>query len=422
MSTGARPVFGLVRRFRSYGLSGIAQAMNFVAMLIPVLGRQMDQLTYLVVPLALSGLLCRAVTFAYPGRYLAVPESLVRTASSTAFAGLATGTAVLLVVAAALSGPSDYWAGVVAWGALLTFTHGMYFAAVAVVTRERRIDVYARARVVYGVINVTGTLIVVFLVPFRAGLVVVAGTITIIGATVMLAGTTDRIIPAFVRDVTRLFDSGHRRYLAQSLRATGAQLLTDLAFQIQAFATPFLGAYQEMWAVALRLTGGFSGLAQQVVAPGFEMKISDAVRRGDPGTVRSWTLRGLWSGVVLAFFSAVVVVAAVVFAADGPDVTVRTLLCLGVFTLGSLVTSLVAKVPYITGRDSLCLVWSVIRPTILGVSLLTLSDGPLLTAIAVAQLVSAAAFVPLVLLPPADAVPHTPSPSRERKSTWKARR
>lgn len=389
----------LILRFRSYGISGFAQGLNFLAMLVPILGRQTDQLIYLVVPLALSNLFCRAVTFAFPGRYLAITDKLTRTASATAFLGLVTCTGVFLIVSLCVSSTSGYWAGVLAWSALLAFTHGMYFTAVAVVSRERRIDVYARARLVYGLLNIAATVVVVFVIPFREGLVVVAAMITATGATIMLTGSTDRVIPAFIRDLPRLLDRPHRNYMRASLHATGAQLLTDLAFQMQALATPFLGPYQDMWAVSLRLTGGFSGLAQQVIAPGFEMRISEAVRSNDSATVRRWTVRGLASSVALAIFSAVVVVCAVIFATDGGDLEWWTVTAVGVFAGGSLLTSLVIKVPYITGRDTLYLAWSIIRPSLLALSLL-LNDGPLLIALAITQLISAATFVPLVLLPP----------------------
>lgn len=390
----------LLLRFRSYGLSGFAQGLNFLAMLVPVIGRQTEQLTYLVLPLALANLFCRAATFGFPGRYLAIPDRRTRTASGSAFLGLLVCTLAFGVAALCLIGVSGHWAGVLAWSALLTFTHGIYFTAVAVVSRERRMPVYARARVCYGFLNIVGTLVVVFVVPFREGLVVVAALITLTGAVIMLAGATDRVVTAFLADLPRLLDREHRSYVRSSLHATGAQLLTDLAFQMQAFATPFLGPYQDMWAVSLRLTGGFSGLAQQVVAPGFEMKISGAVRDGDRATVRRWTVRGLFASAGMAVFSAVVVTGAVLFATGGTDLPWWTVAAVAVFSGGSLLTSLVVKVPYITGRDSLYLVWSVIRPTLLALSLL-LSDGPLLIALAAVQLVSAATFVPLVLLPPA---------------------
>ncbi|WP_288629899.1 hypothetical protein, partial [uncultured Corynebacterium sp.] len=66
--------------------------------------------------------------------------------------------------------------------------------------------------------------------------------------------------------------------------------------------------------------------------------------------------------------------------------------------------------PYITGRDTLYLAWSIIRPSLLALSLL-LNDGPLLIALAITQLISAATFVPLVLLPP---VNETESTTRGR--------
>lgn len=416
-ATGGSPT-GLLSRFRSlrsYGISGFAQGLNFIAMLLPVLGRQADQLTYLVVPLALANLVCRASTFAYPGRYLAIPDRLTRTASATALSGLIACTAAFLVAAVALTGRSGYWAGVLAWSGALAFTHGLYFIAVAVVSRERRMNVYARARLVYGVVNIIGTTLVVFVTPFREGLVVVAGIITLTGAVMMLTGTSDRVVPAFLNHLPRILNRPHRAYMRASFRASGAQLLTDLAFQMQGLMTPFLGPYKEIWAVTLRLTGGFSGLAQQVIAPGFEMRISEAARSGDHPTVRQWTRRGLAGSGALALFTAVVVIGAVMFATDVGGNPWWVLAAVGVFSGGSLLTSLVIKVPYITGRDTPYLIWSLLRPTLLGLSLF-LSGGQLLVAVAVIQVISAVTFVPLALLPPlptpTGTPPHTSEGSR----------
>ncbi|AGP29912.1 hypothetical protein [Corynebacterium terpenotabidum] len=416
-SSQRRPLLNALLRFRSYGVSGFAQGLNFLAMLLPILGRETEQLAYLILPLAISGLCCRASTFAFPGRYLAIPDRLTRTASATAVLGLVLCTGILALVALVLTGRSTYWGGVFAWSALLTFTHGMYFTAIAVITRERRMDLYARARLVYGITNVVGTALVVFIIPFREGLVVVAGIITATGSLIMLTGATNRIIPAFLTDLPRILDRSHRRYVRGSLRASGAQLLTDLAFQIQGFATPFLGAYQEVWAVALRLTGGFSGLAQQLIAPPFEMHISDGARRSDNAAVRRWTLRGLLVSAMMAVVSAAVVIGAVLFAVDAGDLSFWGVATIGVFAGGSLLISLVVKVPYITGHDALYLTWSLLRPGLLGASLLLLHDFPLLVAVAATQLISAVAFLPLVLLPPVARVEPTPTPSPERTAS-----
>uniref|UniRef100_UPI003B3B9735 hypothetical protein n=1 Tax=Corynebacterium sp. TaxID=1720 RepID=UPI003B3B9735 len=269
------------------------QGLNFLAMLLPVVGQETGQLAYLMLPLALATVLSRTSVLGFHSRYLTLAGPLQRTATSVSLGTLVLTTLCCTGVAGVLAATGTTAAAVVAgWTALLVLTNGIYVMAVAVATQEQRMDVYSTARLVYGIVNVLVTVGVVFVVPFQAGLVAAAVVNPLVGATLILTRTRNRLVTVFVGDLPRILDRDHRAYLAVSSRATGATLVSECGFQIQGFLTPFLGQHQEIWAVVVRLTGGFGSLAQQVIAPSLEARGAAALRDGDhPHTPRGGRLR-----------------------------------------------------------------------------------------------------------------------------------
>lgn len=378
----------------------IGQGLNFLAMLLPIIGQQTGQLAYLMLPLALATVLSRTSILGFHSRYLTVARELQRTATSVSLGPLVAVSAACGVVAAVLLGAgADGAAAVAGWTALLVISNGIYFMSVAVVTQEQRMDVYSTARLVYGVVNVAVTVVVVFVVPFQAGLVFAAVVNPVVGALLILLRTRNRLLPVFVRELPVLFDRGHRSYLRTSSSATGATLLSECGFQIQGFLTPFLGQYQEIWAVVVRLTGGFGSLAQQVIAPSLEAKIAAAIRGDDAARTRRWCRICALGGVVLGVFCAVVQSGALVFSLrDDAALTPLALAATAVFCVASLSTNLSVKIPLMKGLDRAFLAWSVGRLIPL-VILLATSGAVLLGGIVTVQVLAAVAFLVIALRP-----------------------
>lgn len=377
----------------------VGQGLNFVAMLLPIVGQETGQLAYLMLPLALATVLSRTSILGFHSRYLTVPEDRRRAATSVSF-GTLTGAAVLcglVAVILQLTVPHDGSGAVAGWTAFLVITNGLYFMSVAVATQEQRMDVYSTARLWYGIVNIILTSVVVFIVPFQAGLIVVAGVNPLVGTILILSRTRNRIISEVRHDGRALFDNGHRRYLTGSLRATGATFLSECGFQIQGFLTPFLGQYQEAWAVVVRLTGGFGTLAQQVIAPSFEARIAAAIRVGDRTATARWCRICAAGGIVLGVACAVVQAGALVFSLHGdPSLTTMMLVLTSVYCVASLSTNLSVKIPLMKNHDRAFLAWSAGRLLLL-VCLLATSGGVLLTGIVVVQTVAAAVFLVIAL-------------------------
>ncbi|MEY8565666.1 hypothetical protein AALF15_03715 [Corynebacteriaceae bacterium 7-707] len=378
----------------------LGQGLNFLAMLLPIVGQETGQLAYLMLPLAAATVLSRTSVLGFHSRYLTLAAPVRAAATGVSLGSLLLTTLVCGGVGAVLAAAgSPGAAAVVGWTALLVVSNGIYLMAVAVATQEQRMDVYSTARLVYGVVNVAVTVVVVFVVPFQAGLVVAAVLNPLVGAALILTRTRNRLVTVFLREVPRLLDREHRSYLAVSSRATGATLLSECGFQIQGFLTPFLGPYQEIWAVVVRLTGGFGSLAQQVIAPSLEARIAAAIRAGDAGLTRRWCRICALGGLLLGVLCAVVQTGALLFALPGDDaLTPVVLAATAVFCVASLSTNLSVKIPLMKGHDRAFLVWSVGRLIPL-VALLSTTGAVLLGGIVVVQTLAAVAFLAIALRP-----------------------
>jgi hypothetical protein len=392
---------GRFGRIFSMGGALVGQGLNFLAMLLPIVGQETGQLAYLMLPLALATVLSRTSILGFHSRYLTVPEDRRRAATSVSFTTLFSTTVLCGIVALVLqlTVPGVTGAAIAGWTAFLVITNGLYFMSVAVATQEQRMDVYSTARLWYGIVNIVLTGIVVFAVPFQAGLVVVAGVNPLVGALLILARTRNRVLTDVWRDRRSLPDADHRRYLTGSARATGATFLSECGFQIQGFLTPFLGQYQEAWAVVVRLTGGFGTLAQQVIAPGFEARIAAAIRDGDRGATARWCRICAAGGIGLGVLCAVVQAGALIFSLRGdPSLTVMMLVLTAVYCVASLSTNLSVKIPLMKSHDRAFLGWSAGRLVLL-VCLLATSGGVLLTGTVVVQTLAAVVFLVIALRP-----------------------
>lgn len=378
----------------------IGQGLNFLAMLLPIIGQETGQLAYLMLPLALATVLSRTSVLGFHSRYLTLADPVRRTATSVSLGALLSTTLVCAGVAGILTIAGAPGAAAVAgWTALLVISNGIYLMAVAVATQEQRMDVYSTARLVYGVVNVLVTVVVVFVVPFQAGLIVAAIVNPLVGAVLIVARTRNRLVTVFVRDLPRLLDREHRGYLTVSSRATGATLLSECGFQIQGFLTPFLGQYQEIWAVVVRLTGGFGSLAQQVIAPSLEAKIAAAIREGDAAVTRRWCRVCAVGGLLLGAVCAAIQTGALVFSLPEDDaLTPLVLAATAVFCVASLATNLSMKIPLMKGHDRGFLLWSVGRLVPL-VVLLATSGAVLLGGIVVVQTLAAVVFLVIAVRP-----------------------
>lgn len=363
------------------------QGLNFLAMLLPIVGGETGQLAYLMVPLALGTILSRSSILAFHARYLTLPESKISTATTASVAGLLATTAVTLATAVLIHfvTSNSSAAEATAWAAYITLTNGVYFMAVAIVTREQKIGIYSTARMWYGVINITLTTIAVFIYPADPGLVIIAGMTTTFGAIYILIHTENNIASKAWRNKARILNSDHRSYIYNSRGATFGTLLGELGFQFQGLLTPLFGAYQEIWAAVVRMTGGFGSLAQQVIAPSYESRIASAIRDRDPAATRKMCRNALLSGIAISMASALALTVALAFSLRGNDSLTATSLSLStIYCVAVLSVSLCLKIPLMKKRERLYMSLSALHLIALTTLLLT-SGLELFIAVTVVQ-------------------------------------
>lgn len=375
----------------------LGQVFNFLAMLLPIIGGETGQLAYLMLPLAIATVLARTSLLGFQSRYLTTPEDLKDTATSMSFVSLTGFTSICAAVAAILAFFTDDYCEIAAWTALLIFTNGLYLMAVAIATQERRMTLYSSARLIYGIINVTLTSAVVWLVPMTPGLIIVSAANPAIAAVIILAKSDNKVIPTLRREARSLTDPRHRAYLRSSLHASGAMFVSECGFQIQGFITPFLGQYQEVWAVVVRLTGGFGTLAQQVIAPGFEMRIAENIRNGNRESAKQWCLYTAFCGLGLGLVCALIQTSALALTQkNSQQLTALVLLITALYCMTTIATNISLKIPLMKGFDKLFLWWSIARLTLILIILST-TGLQLLTGIVVIQIISSLAFLALSL-------------------------
>lgn len=382
-------------RVRNMGVATIGQGLNFVAMLFPVIGKEAGQLAYLMFPLSLAAVLFKLGSLSFHVRYLTLKKEQRRLGTAVSLAGLLIFSILTSLLGLICCAWNSYWGQLLMWAGLLTLSHGLYYMAVAVLITEEREALYGKVRFGYGVLNAVLTAAVVWLIPFQAGLIVVAFLITFATGAWMMVKCDNSLVGPFLRELRNILGLGGRRYIRESWRTTSAVLVSDIGFQIQGFLTPLMGVYQEMWAIVVRLSGGFGTLGQQIVAPVFEIKMAAGMRDREFATAESWARKAQLVGLALALVVVPVQIGAVMFAGSGEvDNIWQPLALISIYTLGLLASSVSMKSPYILGHERGMLWWSILR-VILILPMVFLHQLTLLAFMSVAQLLLGALLVPM---------------------------
>lgn len=384
-------------RIKSMGVAMFGQGLNFAAMLLPVVGKEAGQLAYLMFPLSLSALLYKLGTLSFHVRYLTLSKEDRGIGTATSTIGLALTTLVLGVIGLLVWPISPHWGQVLVWSALLTFSHGVFYMAVTVAIAEGREGFYGKVRFVYGVLNFALTAVVVWLVPFQAGLVLVALAITLLGGLLILIVCENKLLPVTISNVRAVLSKEGLRYLNQSRPTTRAVLVADLGFQFQGFLTPLMGNYQELWALVLRLTGGFGTIGQQVFAPFFEGKIAAAILEKDVSGAEKQAWRAQLFGFTLAILSVPIQIGSVLFAVEDKSTTsLISLVMISIYTVGTLINSINLKAPYFFGYERFMFYFSTVKIIIL-VPLFLANGQLLLFLVSIFQLCQATVLIPVSL-------------------------
>ncbi|WP_155895137.1 hypothetical protein [Corynebacterium vitaeruminis] len=382
-------------RLKNMGVATIGQGFNFLAMLLPVFGKEASQLAYLMFPLSLSLVLFKLGSLSFHVRYLILRVNQRHIGTAVSLSGLIFLSALTSILGAVIANWSSYWGMLLVWGGLLTFSHGLYYMSVAVVITEQREAFYGKVRFAYGLINFVLTAAVVWLVPFQAGLVVVTFLNTILTGMWMMSRCENSLVGSLRGAIPQVFGKEGSRYARESWRTTSAVLVSDIGLQIQGFLTPLMGAYQELWAIVVRLSGGFGTLGQQIIAPVFEIRIAEAIRGKAFSRAGAWAFKAQLTGISLAIAVIPIQIASIVFATSQsvPQQTLAITM-ISIYTLGLVSSSVSMKSPYILGHERGMLWWSFLRVGLL-LPMLLLHEMTLLLFISVTQLLLGALLLPL---------------------------
>lgn len=374
MKANVARVIGLVRG--EAGLALVGQALNLLALLLPVVTKNAHLLTFYVLATAVAGVLVRVATLAFPGRYLSARPSTEEAVTAFSIVTLVATASLLALVAFALGRAGFGWAGPVLAAAPLLLFRGLYAMSVTVLVKEQRRALYYRARFVYGWLNVLATALAVFV--FGTGWALVWASVVPIA--VILAWVPRRcrnqLLPPLVNTVRQRL-RGFCAYAVESRRGTVGVLFADLSDQIQGFAVPTMQEWSSAWAVTMQINGGLGTVAQQLVAPPLEMEFVAAREEGDTARSRSLVrralARGVSLGVVCATAVVIMVLAFVELPADTADMLVG-MTAIAVFPVVNLGYALLLRAPFIAEREGEFAVLSLVRAT-LGLGCLLLSSG-----------------------------------------------
>lgn len=382
-------------RLKNMGVAMFGQGLNFIAMLLPVLGKEAGQLAYLMFPLALAALLFKIGSLSFHVRYLTLNEAKREIGTAVSMMGLVVVSILTAAMGAVVWVWSPHWGQVLVWSGLLTFSHGLYYMAVAVVIAEKREAFYGRVRLVYGILNFLLTAIAVWVLPVQAGLIVVAFLITFVTGMWMVLRCYNNLFAPLWRSGGHCFHAQGRQYVRESTRTTSAVFISDIGFQIQGFLTPLMGSYQQVWAIVVRLSGGFGTIGQTIIAPFFETKMAAAIRDEDFPMAESTALKAQMTGIALALATIPIQIGAIIFAVDGPiEDASLVYIFISIYAFGLLASSTNIKAPYILGHEKAMVAWSIVR--FITVLPLLLTQGlTLLALVSGVQIAVAIALVPL---------------------------
>lgn len=350
------------RRAVSMVISLAAQGMNFVAMVVPVVLGRFDAVAALLLCSAFSTISVHSASFAFPSIYPSLRETEDRSVSvKVCCLGLTAASSIMLVLGAILAASHHgYLGSILITSSLLTLTMGAYVTVTTLAISSMAHRSFSKTRLVYALVNI-GLTCAISLLELPAIALSLAAVATFGIAFAYCYGDLRRegILQARA-DPVQLTRQQAFAYLRRARSAAGANLLGGLAAQSSVFAIGLLGPFGNTWAAAIRIVGGFGGVAQQVVAPQFEMDFAKGLR--DETATGGLIYRGVAIGGLLALGTCVAVEISLFLGDSGWDV-IPIELRVGylLYTIGILTPTVVSRMLVMAGGARKQLTWIVLK-------------------------------------------------------------
>lgn len=373
----------------------VAQGLNFAAMLFPALGGRLDLLTPLVMVSAIAGITCHTTTLAFASVHLGIVDEHDRAVSVvTSLRGNVCGAAALGLAAAAAAPFSRVLATTLALSAIFSLCQGLYVITTTVAIRLGDHRRFARARMTYALLNIASTVTVTLLVDWSPALAATGALAYLGSAAVAVLGRRDGLRAPGVTW------SDQRTYARRCWQATVSNLMGGLAIQAGALATGLFGALADTWAGVVRITGGFSTIAQQVVAPGFDMRLSQEIRGGAAADRRHVVRKALVMAVALTLVTVAAVLVTLVWSQSHGQADTRlsdVLLMTLLYTTGAILPTTTNKFLVVLGYQGAQFAWVGAKLAATVAALVFLRESSLLFAIASLEGLFAVAYVMILL-------------------------
>jgi hypothetical protein len=379
--------------FLRWGLAG--QLLTLVAMLVPILLREADQVAWLVVASAIATLLTNPAVLAHPFIYPVLRgPGAVRAANRASLVSLVV-VCLLLLTVTPLEPHLGLPRGLFAATTLMLLGGGSFAMALSALVRAGDTRWIGIARFGYGVLLLALTLLAGLRPLGALSLVVASGLAYLLAAALVASRPGARPAPGPRAAVpARLV----RAYLRRSLRPTTATIASSWALFLPSLALPGLGAAAGPWGVVTRIGGGFSTLLITLVTPPLEGRMSAAVRERDGIGFARAQRTALLLGTATGF---VAVGAGLVLAlyVEGNDRFSGWLLPISVAAVLTWVPLLaltpVNRTPNFLARDGARLAWDSARAVLMTGAFLATDGVTRLVVLGAVLTVSGVVFLPL---------------------------
>lgn len=400
----------LSRLWRTYGATTLAQALTFTALLLPVLTGDAAMVMIATLPIALGLVSSRLLTFGFHVVYLREATNRKLGIFMNSLWGVIVGTIVIYTAGSALASKWEAVGVTLQLTATAAFGQSLYVIGTTMLIDGKNIARYGRFRLVYGGLSLILTALAVSVVEdLRALLWATAAATAIAG---ILAISLSRQQLSTNRPLLQSLSFSPTSARA-SITASIASATSDVGAQAGAFALPFMGEYGPLWAAMFRISGGFSTVAQQVVAPPFEMKIVEGISQNNWQSVRRTVWRSVSIGALLGA-AAVLLQWSTFGLVDDPTYSTEhaasAMAFVSIFTIATVGISTTLRAPLLLTRDRSYMTVQAIRLAALAVVIATFKGLVLIAGVAAVQVAVCFALIAL-------SIPYTNAKATKRGIT-----
>jgi hypothetical protein len=287
------------------------------------------------------------------------------------------------------------------WSDWLMLAQASYLVILALKVRQQRYDQISNLRLVYGGVSLFSTGVACLFPHFHGALVV--STVVAFSAVPLFTAWNERsTFMDWAPHCREVKFTEVKAYLITYGDAAIAGLISGVAFHIASIFLTGLGTLSSAWAIVLRISGGFSTVAIQLIAPVFEVDFSRSIREGDCDSSRKSQKSAIISGTALATLVVSLVICALwythAFNHLSPSTQGLLLLCSVLYVFSILTTATFSRNLVLAGGRTQYLLWTIAKVSASLIALFKLSGGRLLLGLVTVEAIFQVIYVVLAFL------------------------